>query len=109
MSKGSRPRPLSVPRDEYNDAWARTFGRGQNPARVTHIPQYESPVASTYLLNDGPTCVRCGGSGVVGGWEPAGYRVGLIPEPQYYEPFPCPRCRPQPSGSGLPSRSRHAG
>ena len=26
MSKGSKPRPLSVPRDEYASAWERTFG-----------------------------------------------------------------------------------
>ena len=25
--KGSTPRPLSVPRVEYDDAWERTFGR----------------------------------------------------------------------------------
>ena len=65
MSKGSKPRPLSVPRELYDDAWARTFGHGQNPARVTYIPQFDGipPVradqmwpdlTSTYLLNDDP-------------------------------------------------------
>ena len=63
MSKGSNPRPLSVPRADFHDAWARTFG--YRPMAVTHIPLYESPVASTYLLGDDP--------------QPSG--SGLLPEP----------------------------
>lgn len=27
MSKGSRPRPYSVPRREFEDQWEKTFGR----------------------------------------------------------------------------------
>lgn len=28
MSKGSKPRPIAVPRDEYAGRWALAFGRG---------------------------------------------------------------------------------
>lgn len=31
MSKGSRPRPVEVPRDQFRDNWDRIFGNKQEP------------------------------------------------------------------------------
>lgn len=62
MSKGSKPRPLSVPRDEYASAWERTFGRdafvydegGPTFGVMAEVAPPKPPhdLTTTYLLGD---------------------------------------------------------
>jgi hypothetical protein len=37
--KGSAPRPISVPDDEYAESWERIFGKTQEPERTDADPE----------------------------------------------------------------------
>jgi hypothetical protein len=36
--KGSKPRPLSVPRKQFDESWERIFGKRKSKKRINKIP-----------------------------------------------------------------------